>query len=132
MLNLSTESIRLNLLELESRTKDELVEAAKDLGLDGLSNLRKQDIVFRILQATAEREGNYFAGGILETMEDGYGFLRYEGIKPSASDVYVSQSQIRRFALRTGGLRHGPGAAAERCGEVLWTSPCGSGKWCWA
>lgn len=92
----------LNLLELESRTKDELVEAAKDLGLDGLSNLRKQDIVFRILQATAEREGNYFAGGILETMEDGYGFLRYEGIKPSASDVYVSQSQIRRFALRTG------------------------------
>ena len=92
----------MNLLELESRTKDELVEAAKDLGVSGLTGLRKQDLVFRILQAKAEQEGNYFAGGILEMMEDGYGFLRYDGIKPSPSDVYVSQSQIRRFMLRTG------------------------------
>ncbi|TEU00534.1 MAG: transcription termination factor Rho, partial [Dehalococcoidia bacterium] len=56
----------------------------------------------RILQARAEREGNYFAGGILEIAPDGYGFLRSDGLRPGLSDVYVSQTQIRRFALRTG------------------------------
>jgi len=92
----------LNLAELETKTKDELVDVAKDLGLSGTTALRKQDIVFRIMQAKAEREGNYFAGGILEGASDGYGFLRTQGLKPSLSDVYVSQTQIRRFALRSG------------------------------
>jgi transcription termination factor Rho len=92
----------LNLTELESRTREELLEVAKELGLSGTGALRKQDIVFRILQARAEREGNYFAGGILEIAPDGYGFLRSDGLRPSLSDVYVSQTQIRRFALRTG------------------------------
>ncbi len=92
----------MNLAELESKTRDDLLEVAKDLDLSGASGLRKQDLVFRIMQAKAEREGNYFAGGILEMASDGYGFLRCEGIKPSLSDVYVSQTQIRRFALRTG------------------------------
>ena len=92
----------MTILELESRTRDELIEAAKDLGVSGLTNLRKQDLVFRILQARAVQEGNYFAGGILEISNDQYGFLRCSGYKPSPSDVYVSQSQIRRFFLRTG------------------------------
>jgi len=92
----------MTILELESRTRDELIEAAKDLGVAGLTNLRKQDLVFRILQARAVQEGNYFAGGILEISNDQYGFLRCSGYKPSPSDVYVSQSQIRRFFLRTG------------------------------
>jgi transcription termination factor Rho len=92
----------LNLIELETRTRDELMEVAKELGLSGATSLRKQDLVFRILQARAEREGNYFAGGILEVASDGYGFLRSQGLRPSLSDVYVSQTQIRRFALRTG------------------------------
>jgi len=92
----------LNLVELETRTRDELMEVAKELGLSGATSLRKQDLVFRILQARAEREGNYFAGGILEIAPDGYGFLRSDGLRPSLSDVYVSQTQIRRFALRTG------------------------------
>jgi transcription termination factor Rho len=92
----------LNLAELETKTKDELLDVAKDLGLSGATGLRKQDLVFRIMQAKAEREGNYFAGGILDMASDGYGFLRTQGLKPSLSDVYVSQTQVRRFALRTG------------------------------
>ncbi len=92
----------MNLAELETKTKDELVDVAKDLGLSGTGAMRKQDIVYRIMQAKAEREGNYFAGGIFEGASDGYGFLRTQGLKPSLSDVYVSQTQIRRFALRSG------------------------------
>ncbi|HVP05174.1 MAG TPA: transcription termination factor Rho [Dehalococcoidia bacterium] len=92
----------MNLAELETKTKDELVDVAKDLGVEKPTGLRKQDLVFRIMQAKAEREGNYFAGGILEMASDGYGFLRTQDLKPSLSDVYVSQTQIRRFALRTG------------------------------
>ena len=92
----------VNLAELESRTRDELMDVAKELGLSGTGSLRKQELVFRILQAKAERDGNYFAGGILELASDGYGFLRAEALRPSLSDVYVSQTQIRRFALRTG------------------------------
>ena len=92
----------VNLIELETQTKDELLEVAKELGVSGTASLRKQDLVFRILQARAEREGNYFAGGILEIVPDGFGFLRSDGLRPGLSDVYVSQTQIRRFALRGG------------------------------
>jgi transcription termination factor Rho len=92
----------LNLTELETKTKDELLDVAKDLGVEKPSALRKQDLVFRIMQAKAEREGNYFAGGIMEMASDGYGFLRTQDLRPSLSDVYVSQTQVRRFALRTG------------------------------
>ena len=92
----------MNLTELESRTKDELVDVAKELGVTSPAVLRKQDLVFKILQAKAEREGNYFAAGILEMANDGFGFLRTEGLRPSLSDVYVSQTQVRRFALRSG------------------------------
>jgi transcription termination factor Rho len=92
----------VNLTELETKTKDELVEVAKELEISGATTLRKQDLVFRIMQAKAEREGNYFAGGILDMAADGYGFMRTQGLKPSLSDIYVSQTQVRRFALRTG------------------------------
>lgn len=92
----------VNFVELETRTRDELMDVAKELGLSGTGSLRKQELVFRILQAKAERDGNYFAGGILELASDGYGFLRAEALRPSLSDVYVSQTQIRRFALRSG------------------------------
>ena len=92
----------MNFVELEAHTRDELMEMAKELDLSGTGSLRKQELVFRILQAKAERDGNYFAGGILELASDGYGFLRAEALRPSLSDVYVSQTQIRRFALRSG------------------------------
>ncbi len=92
----------LNMIELETKTRDELLDVAREMGLQGATALRKQDLIFRLLQTQAEREGNIFTGGILEIVDDGYGFLRGESLLPGATDVYVSQSQIRRFGLRTG------------------------------
>jgi transcription termination factor Rho len=92
----------MNLAELEAKTREELMDVAKDLGISGHTALRKQDLVFRILQARAEQQGNLLAGGVLEIVEEGYGFLRGDGLRPGAGDVYVSQSQVRRFGLRTG------------------------------
>lgn len=90
------------LAELENRTMDDLQEMAKELELSGISRLKKQDLAFRILQAQTEQQGNIFKKGILDIMEDGFGFMRVTGYLPSPSDVYVSQSQIRRFGLRPG------------------------------
>jgi transcription termination factor Rho len=94
----------VNIAELESKTRDELQEMAKELGIAGVSTLRKQDLIFRLLQAQTEQQGNLFRGGVLEIVEDGFGFLRQERYLPGSNDVYVSQSQIRRFGLRTGDM----------------------------
>ncbi len=94
----------MNLAELEAKTRDELMDIAKELGVTGHSGLKKQDLIFKLLGAQAEQQGLLFDGGVLETMEDGYGFLRKDRFLPSPNDVYVSQSQIRRFGLRTGDL----------------------------
>jgi transcription termination factor Rho len=90
--------------ELEGKTREDLLDLAKDLGLSGTSGLKKQDLVYKVLQAQAEKDGNLFTTGVLEIVDDGYGFLRGESMLPSVNDVYVSQSQVRRFALRTGDL----------------------------
>ncbi len=92
----------LTLAELETRNLDELQDMAKELDISGYSRLRKQEIAFRILQAQTEQQGNIFKRGILEIMEDGFGFMRLTGYLPGSTDIYVSQSQIRRFGLRTG------------------------------
>jgi len=92
----------MNLTELESKNRDELVEIAKGLELSSCSNLKKQEIIMRLLEAHAKQQGNTFCGGILEIMGDGYGFLRQSTLLPSSDDIYASQSQIRRFNLRTG------------------------------
>lgn len=92
----------INITELESKTREELLEIAKELGISGYTALKKQDLVLRLLQASAELQGNLFGSGVLEIMDEGYGFLRQDNLRPGASDVYVSQSQIRRFGLRTG------------------------------
>jgi len=94
----------MNIAELDAKTRDELLEMAKALGISGIGQLRKQDLVLRLLQASAELQGHIFSGGVLEIMDEGYGFLRHDGVKPGPSDVYVSQSQIRRFGLRTGDM----------------------------
>ncbi len=94
----------MNIAELESKTREDLMELAKEMGLSGHTGLKKQELIFRILQAETERQGNIFTGGVLEIVPEGYGFLRQDGLLPSVSDVYVSQSQIRRFGLRTGDL----------------------------
>ena len=94
----------MNIADLESKTREELLEVAKTLGISGYTSLKKQDLVLRLLQASAEMSGNIFGGGILENTDDGYGFLRQEKLRPGSNDVYVSQSQIRRFGLRTGDM----------------------------
>lgn len=102
----------LNIAELEAMARDELLALAKEYELEGVSGLRKSDLIFRLLQVQAEARGNIFSGGFLEVSDDGnYGFLRGEGMLPGPHDIYVSQSQLRRFALRpgdyvTGQVRH--------------------------
>ena len=93
----------MNLGELEGKNKTELLTIAKEIGIEnGLASMRKDEVVFRVMQAYAEQQGYILASGILEIVNDAYGFLRQPSLKPNANDVYVSQSQIRRFALRTG------------------------------
>ena len=94
----------MNLAELEAKTRDELQDMARELNIHGITGLRKQDLIFRLLQAQTESQGNIFSGGILDIVDDGYGFLRQERYLPGSNDVYVSQSQIRRFGLRTGDM----------------------------
>src|SRR5262249_2106502 len=98
----SIRSLFVNLVELETKPLDELQDLARGLGLTLPVNVRKSELVFRVAQAQAEQQGNHFAQGVLDIVEDGYGFLRQERFLPGPNDVYVSQSQIRRFALRTG------------------------------
>ncbi|MBI3744777.1 MAG: transcription termination factor Rho [Chloroflexi bacterium] len=90
--------------QLDSRSREELVEIAKTLNVPNFNNMRKGQLVQSILQAKADQLGQHIANGVLEIIGDGYGFLRHNGLRPSPSDVYVSPSQIRRFALRTGDL----------------------------
>ncbi len=97
----------MNIADLESKSKGELMDMAKERGLSGYATLKKQDIILRILQTQAEQQGLLYGGGILEIMDDGYGFLRQESFLPGNQDVYVSQSQIRRFVLRTGDMVSG-------------------------
>ncbi|HWE64059.1 MAG TPA: transcription termination factor Rho [Chloroflexota bacterium] len=93
---------RANLSELESKTLSELREIARGLDATGYTNLKKQDLVFRVLQAQTEQQGNLFREGVLDIVEEGFGFLRKDRFLPGPEDVYVSLSQIRRFGLRTG------------------------------
>ncbi len=92
----------LNISELEKRSRDELIEYAVENAIDNASGLATPELVFRILQDQAERRGNIFSGGVLTVVDDGFGFLRGERLLPGPNDVYVSQSQIRRFGLRSG------------------------------
>lgn len=92
----------MNVAELESKTLSDLREMARKLDISGYSGLKKQDLIFKLLQVQSEEQGNVFSDGILDIVADGFGFLRGERMLPGPEDVYVSQSQIRRFGLRTG------------------------------
>src|SRR5919202_6462975 len=83
---------------------DELQSLARGLGLDVPNNVRKSELAYRVMRATSNHQGRgqELAQGVLDIVEDGYGFLRQERFLPGPNDIYVSQSQIRRFALRTG------------------------------
>jgi transcription termination factor Rho len=103
----------MDIKSLEERSREDLIDLARENGLTGVTGLKKQDIIMRLLQAQAEQQGNVFCSGILDIMPDGYGFLRQETLLPSPSDIYVSQSQIRRFGLRTGDYVVGQGRPAK-------------------
>jgi transcription termination factor Rho len=94
----------VDIAELENKTLDQLRDLAKTQGISGFSRLKKQDLILRLLRAQAEAQGYDFRGGVLEIVEDGIGFLRSDHFLPGPDDIYVSQSQIRRFGLRTGDM----------------------------
>ena len=94
----------MTISELKEKNITELTRIARSLELPGASGLRKQDLIFKILQAQSEKEGHIFAEGVLEILPDGYGFLRSPDYNylPGPDDIYVSPSQIRKFDLKTG------------------------------
>ena len=94
----------MNLQELKNKKISELTAIAKGLNIEGASSLRKQDMIFAILNAQTEKNGMIFGEGVLETLPDGCGFLRAPDYNylPGPDDIYVSPSQIRRFNLHTG------------------------------
>ncbi len=94
----------VDIVELEKLTLPELRELARERNISGLSRLKKNDLILRLLRAQAEEMGYIFGGGILEITNEGIGFLRAEHFLPGPNDVYVSQSQIRRFGMRTGDM----------------------------
>ncbi|MBL7158065.1 MAG: transcription termination factor Rho [Candidatus Omnitrophica bacterium] len=89
---------------LQEMNMSELAKTAKSLRINGVSSLKKQDLIFKILQAKAEKEGLIFGEGVLDILPDGFGFLRSHNYNylPCPDDIYISPSQIRRFNLRTG------------------------------
>jgi transcription termination factor Rho len=94
----------MNLVELKDKNIKELMGMAREYGIDGISTMRKQELIFAVLQAQTEKNGLIYAEGVLETLPDGFGFLRAQNYNylPGPDDIYVSPSQIRRFGLRTG------------------------------
>ncbi len=88
--------------ELEVKSLNELQDLAKDLNIANFRRFRKQELIMKILQAQTEQSGLMFRAGVLEIMQEGYGFLRTSGYLPGPEDIYVSPSQIKRFGLRVG------------------------------
>jgi len=105
-MNMTSKEPIMNITELKEKTINELALVAKELNVNGASGLRKQDMIFAILQAQIEKTGLIFGEGVLEILPDGFGFLRSSNYSylPGPDDIYVSPSQIRRFNLRTGDL----------------------------
>ena len=99
----------LDLKVLKQKTARELAELGRELGLEGVGNMRKQELLFGILGAQAEKSGNVYGEGVLEILPDGFGFLRAPDANylPGPDDIYISPSQVRRFVLRTGDVVSG-------------------------
>ncbi|MBN2225385.1 MAG: transcription termination factor Rho [Deltaproteobacteria bacterium] len=94
----------MNLVELKSKKINEILHMARDLNIEGASAMTRQELIFALLQAHTEQNGVIYGVGVLETLPDGFGFLRAPDYSylPGPDDIYVSPSQIRRFSLRTG------------------------------
>ena len=104
-----TQTVDVNLEKMKEMSMTELQKIAKGLKIDGVSTLRKQDLIFNILKAQAEKEGLIFGEGVLEVLPDGFGFLRSHNYNylPGPDDIYISPSQIRKFNLKTGDMVSG-------------------------
>src|SRR5690606_36321290 len=124
----------MSLTELKSKPIHELVKVAESVGLESLARSRKQDIIFSILNAHAKQGENIYGDGVLEILQDGFGFLRSAdgSYLAGPDDIYISPSQIRRFNLRTGDTISGlirPPKEGERyfallkVGEINFDSP---------
>jgi len=98
------EVFSMDIVELKGKTVSELLKLAEDLDIEQCSGLRKQELIFKILEAKTEKNGLIFAEGVLETLNEGYGFLRSPDYNylPGPDDIYVSPSQIKRFDLKKG------------------------------
>jgi len=119
----------MDIAELKSRKISELTRIAKELNISGYSDLRKQELIFKILEAQTEQDGLTFSKGVLEVLPDGYGFLRSVDYNylPSPDDIYVSPSQIKKFSLRTGDTVSGqvrPPKEGERFFALLRIEAC--------
>ena len=108
----------MNIQELKKKSSEALITQAEELGVENASTLRKQEILFAILKKLAEKSEEITAGGVLQLLQDGFGFLRAieSNYLPGPDDIYVSPSQIRRFGLRTGDTVEGP-VRAPKDGE---------------
>ncbi len=94
----------MNIGQLEGMTLSDLRDLSKEYDVSGASRMKKEDLIIRIMQSDAERRGLELRGGVLEIMNEGMGFLRADHYLPGRNDIYVSQSQMRRFKLRTGDM----------------------------
>ncbi|NLY91925.1 MAG: transcription termination factor Rho [Firmicutes bacterium] len=94
----------MQLADFETKTLAELQKMAKEFGIDNYTRYRKRELIYELLKVLATQEGRIFSQGVLEILPEGFGFLRVENYEPGPNDVYVSNSQIRRFHLRTGDL----------------------------
>jgi len=94
----------MHLNDLKAKKISELIEMANTMNIEGAASMRRQELIFALLQAQTEKNGMIFGEGVLETLPDGFGFLRSPDYSylPGPDDIYVSPSQIRRFSLRTG------------------------------
>jgi transcription termination factor Rho len=94
----------MNIVDLEAMTLNDLREMAREAEIPGFSRLKKQDLILALLRHHAEQQGHELRGGVLDIIDDGIGFLRADHYLPGPNDIYVSQTQIRRFNLRTGDM----------------------------
>ncbi|RLA80659.1 MAG: transcription termination factor Rho, partial [Deltaproteobacteria bacterium] len=114
----------LNLTELKRKKVNELMGIARELGVEHAAGLKKQDLIYAILQTHAQKNGVIYGEGVLEILPDGFGFLRSpeNSYLPGPDDIYVSPSQIRRFGLKTGHIVSGqlrPSTEGERYIDLL-------------
>ena len=109
----------MDIKELNRKDVDELIRVGGDLEVAGADGLAKEELVERIIQRQGERGGQQYVAGVLDIVDDGYGFMRRRGLMPSPDDIYVSSSHVRRFGLRSGDRVAGVPRPPKERREVL-------------